>query len=579
MQNNKTFELANFSTFIEQPKSLKLFAMLQFLKIRNLALMDAVELEFDGGFNVVTGETGAGKSVLLGALAILAGNRVAKTVIRKGAESCEIEAVVALENPVPVDAVLEKLALPLCEDGQLILRRTIHVAKPGRISVNGALATLAQLSELGETWIDFHGPGEPQKLFHEKYQLEILDLFAGNVPALEKFSARFRDRKNLLAEIEAIRSQEKMSPDEIAFAQAQLDAMNRLDLADEAIEQLENDFAKIANAQELQSLLGGIDAALGDDGLANTFPQILRLAGEISAIVPAAENLASRANSLAIEAEDLRAEYAALLGETEADPETAAEISERMNSWLELRRKYGPDAANVRAKRDALALRIERQSDVAGTLARTQAQADVIEKELRLLAGTLHKSRLAAAKKLAAGTQNILVELGFKKADLAVRLTETKTLSETGTTDCAFLFSPNAGTDLLPLNKIASAGETARVMLALKAMLAEADATPVLVFDEVDANVGGEIAVHVARKLAEVARTHQVFCITHLAQVAALGKHHFCVTKTQDDTTTKIEIAQLDGDARSREDELARMLGDRRSPAALAHARELLASS
>lgn len=551
--------------------------MLQFLKIRNLALMDAVELEFDGGFNVVTGETGAGKSVLLGALAILAGNRVAKTVIRKGSDFCEIEAVIALRNPTPANAALESLALPLCEDGLLILRRTIHVTKPGRICINGALATLAQLAEIGETWIDFHGPGEPQKLFQEKHQLEILDLFAGNAPAIEAFSSRFRDWKNTLAEIEEIRSQEKMSPDEIAFAQTQLDTMNRIDLDDDAVEQLENDFAKIANAQELQSLLGGIDAAFGDDGLAATFPQVLRLAGEISAIVPAAENLASRANSLAIEAEDIRAEYAALLGETEADPETEAEVSERMNVWLELRRKYGPDAASVRAKRDALSLRIERQSDVAGTLERTQAEADLIEKELHSLAGVLHKSRLAAAKKLASGTQKILVELGFKKADIAVRLTETKVLSETGTTDCAFLFSPNAGQDLLPLNKIASAGEAARVMLALKTMLAEVDATPVLVFDEVDANVGGEIAVHVARKLADVARTHQVFCITHLAQVAALGKHHFCVTKTQDDTTTKIAISQLDGNACSREDELARMLGDRHSAAARAHARELLA--
>lgn len=156
--------------------------MLQFLKIRNLALMDAVELEFESGFNVVTGETGAGKSVLLGALAILAGNRVAKTAIRKGADTCEIEAVIALDDPARVNAALDALALPRCEDGQLILRRAIHVSKPGRISVNGSLATLAQLAALGETWIDFHGPGEPQKLFHEHHQLEILDLSPGTPP-------------------------------------------------------------------------------------------------------------------------------------------------------------------------------------------------------------------------------------------------------------------------------------------------------------------------------------------------------------------------------------------------------------
>ena len=551
--------------------------MLQFLKIRNLALMDAVELEFESGFNVVTGETGAGKSVLLGALAILAGNRVAKTAIRKGTDACEIEAVIALDDPARVNAALDALALPRCEDGQLILRRAIHVSKPGRISVNGSLATLAQLAALGETWIDFHGPGEPQKLFHEHHQLEILDLFAGNAAARADFVARFREWKKALAEIEEIRSQEKMSPDEIAFAQSQLDAMNRLELSDEAIARLEGDFAKISHAQELESLLGGIDSALGDDGLAAAFPQILRLSGEIFEIVPAAGTLAQRANSLAIEAEDLRAEYAALRGEIDVDPETAAEISERMNAWLELRRKYGPDAASVRAKRDALALRIERQSDVAGTLERAIAAAAEREKDLRSRAGTLHAARLAAAKKLAAGTRKILIDLGFKKADFEIRLTETPALSETGASVCSFLFSPNAGQDLLPLNKIASAGETARVMLALKAMLADVDATPVLVFDEADSNVGGEIAVHVAHKLAEVARAHQVFCITHLPQVAALGDHHFRVTKTQTDSATTVAIECLDGDARSREDELARMLGDRNSPAARAHARELLA--
>lgn len=552
--------------------------MIQFLKIRNLALMDAVELEFDGGFNVVTGETGAGKSVLLGALAILAGNRVSKTVIRKGAEQCEIEAVVALPDPARANAALEADALPLCEDGQLVLRRTIHASKPGRVTINGALATLAQLAEIGETWIDFHGPGEPQKLFRENHQLEILDLFAGDVPALEKFSSRFREWKAVLAEIEEIRSQEKMSSDEIAFAQSQLDAMNRLDLSDDAIARLESDFAKISHAQELESLLAGIDSALGDDGLAAAFPQILRLAGEISEIIPDSGTLARRANSLAIEAEDLRAEYAAMRGETDADPEAAAEISEKMNAWLELRRKYGPDAKSVRAKREALELRVARQSDVAGTLERARAAADALEGELRALAGTLHETRRAAAKKLAAGTQKILVALGFKKADLLIRLAETKTISETGTTACSFLFSPNAGQDPLPLNKIASAGETARVMLALKAMLADVDATPVLVFDEADANVGGEVAVHVAKKLAEISRAHQVFCITHLPQAAALGDHHFCVTKTQDGGETRVSIARLDGDPAAREAELARMLGDRSSPAALAHARELLRS-
>jgi len=551
--------------------------MLRYLKIKNLALMDSVELEFDGGFNVVTGETGAGKSVLLGALSILAGGRVAKTVIRKGAETCEIEAVIAPLDTKKLDATLEKLTLPQCEDGVLVLRRTLNAStKPGRITVNGSLATLAQLAEIGPFWIDFHGPGEPQKLFHEKYQLEILDLFAGNAGSLEKFSVRFYEWRKALAEIEEIRTQEKMSPDEIAFAQSQLDAMNRLDISDDAIARLELDFSKISHAQELDSALAGIDDALGDDGISAVFPRLLKLAAEIAEIVPAACALERRANSLAIEAEDLRAEFSALRDGAENDPATVAEISEKMNAWLELRRKYGPDAASVRAKRDALAQRIARQSDVAGTLERAVAAAEKLEKSLRVDAAELHKKRVAAAKKLASVAQKNLFNLGFRKADVEIRLTGTETISETGTTACSYLFSPNAGQDLLPLNKIASAGETARVMLALKAALAEVDATPVLVFDEVDANVGGEIAVSVARELSKIARTHQVFCITHLPQAAALGDHHFLVKKTQSDDATKIKISSLDDDFSAREDALARMLGDRNSASARTHARELL---
>lgn len=550
--------------------------MLRYLKVKNLALVDVAELEFDAGFNVVTGETGAGKSVLLGALAILAGNRVPKTVIRKGATSCEIEAVIAPADISQIDAALETLSLPPCDDGELILRRTIHATRPNRISVNGALATPTQLAALGASWIDFHGPGEPQKLFRENFQLEILDIFADALPARERCAELWQKRRAALAEIEEIRSQEKMSDDEIAFAQAQLDAMNRFDLSDEAIARLESDFSKISHAQELRALLADVCAELSDDGAAAAFPKILRAAQEIAALVPDAGTLAARAESLAVEAEDLRSEFAALLAETETDEHAAAEISEKMNAWLELRRKFGPAAENVRAKRDALAQRIARQSDIAGTLARAQAEADAIGNELRNVAGTLHATRVAAAKKLAAQAQKILFRLGFKKADLQIRLTPTAALSETGTTACSFLFSPNAGQNPLPLNKIASAGETARVMLALKAALADADSTPVLVFDEVDANVGGEVAVCVARELSKIAGTHQVFCITHLAQVAAFGDHHFCVKKTQRGDETHVSIVSLDAAPQERENELARMLGDSASPAAHAHARGLL---
>lgn len=553
--------------------------MISYLKISNLALMHEVELEFERGFNVITGETGAGKSVLLGALSILAGNRVPKTIVRAGTQQCDIEAII---NLVPatlsrVNAFLELNGLPTCEDNQLVLKRSVNVSKAGRIFINGGLATLAQLNALGNEWIDFHGPGEPQKLFHENYQLQLLDLFGGNAKMLATYRERYQIWRDALAEIETIRTQEKFSEDELAFAQTQLDAFNALDLSDEAIAELESQYAQLSHAQELEQLLSGIENALGDDGLAGTLSQGIRLANEISEILPAAGTLAERVNSLAIEIEDLRSEYARLQNNSQFDEETIAEINERMNTWLELRRKYGPAPEQVRAKRDALAERIERQSDIEGALERAIANAEKIENELRELAGTLHQTRAKAAKKLMGTAMENLKELGFKKAVLALDLNVAGTLTETGYTRCNFLFSANVGQEPLPLNQIASAGETARVMLALKAALAEVDATPVLVFDEVDANVGGEIAVHVARKLAAIAGTHQVFCITHLAQVAALGDHHFCVEKTQDKISTTIDIFSLgNGATAAREDELARMLGDRNSKAAHEHAKELL---
>ena len=357
--------------------------MISYLKISNLALMHEVELEFERGFNVITGETGAGKSVLLGALSILAGNRVPKTIVRAGTQQCDIEAII---NLVPatlsrVNAFLELNGLPTCEDNQLVLKRSVNVSKAGRIFINGGLATLAQLNALGNEWIDFHGPGEPQKLFHENYQLQLLDLFGGNAKMLATYRERYQIWRDALAEIETIRTQEKFSEDELAFAQTQLDAFNALDLSDEAIAELESQYAQLSHAQELEQLLSGIENALGDDGLAGTLSQGIRLANEISEILPAAGTLAERVNSLAIEIEDLRSEYARLQNNSQFDEETIAEINERMNAWLELRRKYGPAPEQVRAKRDALAERIERQSDIEGALERSIANAEKIENE------------------------------------------------------------------------------------------------------------------------------------------------------------------------------------------------------
>jgi DNA repair protein RecN (Recombination protein N) len=549
--------------------------MIRRLQIRDLALMDRTELELGSGFTVVTGETGAGKSVLLGALSLLAGNRAAKTIVRKGADECSVEAELETDGDKRFDEVLKSLDLPICDDGLLILKRSVHATKAGRISVNGGSATLTQLQQLGELWIDFHGPGEPQKLMRAETQLEMLDLHAGLASALTTYRAGWRLRNDLLREAAEAATAERLSEDEASFLRTQLDKLDSLDLSEEAITKLERDHARSSRAQELAALLGQLESGLSSDGLGEVMPKLLKAADDIARIDADAGSLRDRLNSLAAEAEDIRADFARLGRGLSADDESAAELDGKMNLWLEFRRKYGPGAEAVREKREALRRRLASQGDVEVRVAKLKAEAAKVEKDLRKQAEALRAARAKAADKLATAARKMLGSLGFKKADLRIEVAVAE-LGPYGADAVRFLFCPNAGQDLLPLDQIASSGEAARVMLALKTVLAAVDRTPVLVFDEVDANVGGEIGAQVGRELAALGKGHQVFCVTHLPQVAALGHAHLVVTKTQDDKSTTVEISPVHGKRKERESELARMLGDRASKVALSHARELL---
>ena len=537
--------------------------MIRRLQIRDLALMDRTELELGSGFTVVTGETGAGKSVLLGALSLLAGNRAAKTIVRKGAEECSVEAELETDGDKRFDEVLKSLDLPACDDGLLILKRSVHTTKAGRITINGGSATLTQLQQLGELWIDFHGPGEPQKLMRAETQLEMLDLHAGLASALATYRTGWRLRNDLLREAAEAATAERLSEDEAAFLRSQLEKLDSLDLSEEAITKLERDHARSSRAQELAALLGQLESGLGSDGLGEVMPKLLKAGDDIARIDADAEALRDRLNSLAAEAEDIRADFARLGRGLSSDEESAAELEGKMNLWLEFRRKYGPGAEAVREKREALRRRLASQGDVEARVSKLKADAAKVEKDLRKQAEALRAAR------------KMLGSLGFKKADLRIEVGIAE-LGPHGADAVRFLFCPNAGQDLLPLDQIASSGEAARVMLALKTVLAAVDRTPVLVFDEVDANVGGEIGAQVGRELAELGKGHQVFCVTHLPQVAALGHAHLVVTKTQDDKSTTVEISPVHGKRKDRESELARMLGDRTSKVALSHARELL---
>ena len=554
--------------------------MLQSLRIRNLALLDEVSLDFEAGFTAVTGETGAGKSILLGALSLLAGERADKTIIRQGAPSCEVEASLYFENAKKIDALLGELDLPPTEEGLLILKRSLPRDKAPKISVNGSLATLAALQRLGEHWVDFHGPSEPRRLLKESCQLELLDLFGRAGDTLAKYQEKFIKWRELVSERERLASETKLSPEQIDFLRNQLAKLDALDLTDEAIESLDRDFARMNRAQELTELSSALAAGLtGDEGVQSRVAALLREARTLEQIDAASAPLAQRLEAAAVELNDLGAEFAALGQQLQFDSEQAEALTARMNTWLEAKRKHGADVRAVASARDELRLRLEAQGDLEGTMAKLEKQISDAERTAKKDATALRSLREKTAKELAKVAAKGIAQLGFKKADFSVRVVPLAELGATGDCGCEFLFSPNVGEAPLPLNRVASSGELARVMLALKTVLADLDEVPLLVFDEVDANVGGEIGRVVGEKMAGIAQTHQVLCVTHLPQVAAQATCHLVVTKDQSKDRAVVSIQPIQASRKVRVVELARMLGDSKAKSALAHAEELLGAT
>ncbi|PAW68529.1 MAG: DNA repair protein RecN [Opitutia bacterium Tous-C1TDCM] len=551
--------------------------MLQTLRIRNLALLEEVTLDFEAGFTSVTGETGAGKSILLGALGLLAGERADKAVIRQGEAAAEVEASLHFSDATAIDAELEALGLPLCEEGVLILKRSLPREKAPKITVNGGLATLASLQRLGSKWIDFHGPSEPRRLLKEECQLELLDLF-GRAPELgAAYAASYRVWRERVADLNRLAQETKLAPDQIEYLQNQVAKLDALDLSAEAIEVLERDFQRLARSQELAELAGGLAGGLtGEDGLQGRLAELLRQARQLESIDSASRPLAARLASAAVELNELGAEFSALGQQVQFDPEQAEDLSARMNTWLEVKRRLGGDVAAVARARDDMRRRLAEQGDIEGALARAEKSAQDALRQARKDAQALRSAREKAARELAKLAAKSIVPLGFKKAEFSVRLSDLPELGPGGDCRVEFLFSPNVGEAPLPLSRIASSGELARVMLALKTVLADLDAVPVLVFDEVDANVGGEIGRIVGEKMAAIARRHQVLCVTHLPQVAAQARSHFVVTKDQSGDRAQVSIEAIHGARKARIAELARMLGDRNAKSALAHAAELL---
>ena len=396
--------------------------MLQSLRIRNLALLEEVALDFEPGFTAVTGETGAGKSILLGALSLLAGARAEKTVIRQGAAACEVEAALFFEDPRKIDALLASLDLPPCEDGLLILKRSLPRDKAPKITVNGGLATLAALQALGEQWIDFHGPGEPRRLLKEAAQLELLDLFARAGAPLAAYQEKYRGLARPAGGAREARERDAAGarPDPVS-REASWPKMDQLELTPEAIEALERDFQRLSKAQELielsQALAAGIN---GEEGVLGRVAQLVREARQLEALDPASKALADRlASVVGGTGRPRRRSLPASARIWCSNPGRPSCCKPRMNAWLDLKRRHGGDVSAVLAARDDIRRRLEVQGDLEGSLARLDGQIAEAEKAARKQAEALRLVREKAARELAKAGAKVIAQLGFKKTGVS----------------------------------------------------------------------------------------------------------------------------------------------------------------
>jgi DNA repair protein RecN (Recombination protein N) len=580
--------------------------MLTTLRIKNLALVSDLTLELAPGCNVITGETGAGKSIIIGALNLVLGERADRTLIRSGEESCSVEAVFDTKKlRAPLKIFLEENGLEPCEDHQLVLKRTFTSAGTNRQFVNGSATTLATLATLGEWLVDMHGPHDHQSLLHAAKQLLILDAFGGLDQEREAFGELVRRRTVLENEKSALIVDEKTYAQQLDLLRFQVQEISTARLQPDEDKTVEAEFNRASNAAKLLQLSqAALDALSENENALLTQSGVIgRVLAELQRVDAGAINLVELHAQAGETLRELQTELSRYADKVDVDPARLAEMEERLNLLHTLKRKYGATLAEVivfgaEAKQKLVALE-SRDAE----LARLHAALKKLDAEILSAGKKLSAARQKVIPLLAKAVGKQLADLGFKqsKFDVALRscdassqiVTATPSSRErrtgdeaspplsatrasqlrTGLDEIEFQFAPNLGEPARPLRAIASSGEMARVMLALKTVLAAEDEIPVLVFDEVDANVGGETANAVGEKMKQIAAKRQVFCITHLPQVAAPADAHYVVTKLVKNGRTISEITLLD--KKSRVTELARMLGGQ-SDAARKHAEALL---
>ena len=558
--------------------------MLTELNVQNYALIDKLQVPFKPGLNILTGETGAGKSILIGALGLLLGSRAEAEVIRSGAEEALVSGLIDVSPSTELAEWLRDNDLSL-DDGPLILRRILRPQKRGAIYVGSSPVTRAQLEELTGFLFDLHGQHEHQSLFSTEQQRKLLDRFGQLETELQAFAIDFQELSRRKKEWEEFQSARAARDDEIAKCQHTIQEIRKANPQPDEEETLKVEKARLDQHERLHGALSEVLAAVAEDRAAvlTALRRVMPSFETVAAIDPGWEEGLKRFETVFYELEDLGESLSSYRRGLLFDPNRLEEINDRLAILHGLDKRYGPGLEKVLEAASQAEARLALWDDADSSAEKLANLAAEQERLVIQKAVALSERRQTAAKALEVQVVEALADLGMPKARFQIAL--TRKLGESGKPLCSiwgldsvdFLWAANWGEPLKPLRETASGGELSRVMLALKSILSDADQIPILIFDEIDTGIGGEIGQSLGRYLKRLSRRKQVLCVTHLASIAAYADHHLKIEKQVSGERTVTQVQVISGEGRVQE--IARMLSGGGSSAGLEHARELIVSS
>ncbi len=552
--------------------------MLKQLHIKNFTLIDHLDITFEGGFSVITGETGAGKSIILGALGLLLGQRADSKAIKSGRDRCVIEGHFDLSR-YGMASFFEEKDLDY-DPTDTILRRELGSNGKSRAFVNDTPVALATLKELGSQLVDIHSQHQNLLLNKEDFQLSVVDIIAGDEGEMERYREAYGRYKELGIELEKAREALRQHRENEDFIRFQHHELEEARLAEGEQEELEQEFSILSHAEEIKSALFEADDIMtGDGGIIERLKTALHSVDSVTKVYPAIADAAQRMESSFIELKDIADEVAQHAERVDFDPSRLETVSERIDLIYRLEQKFHVEnVSQLIALREDFEQQLNQIDGGDEHLHELETRLKETENECTALAKALTATREKAARKVEEEMRQRLVPLGIPKVRFEVQLT-AKPLSADGADKVSFLFTANSSTPLQPVSQVASGGEIARVMLSLKAMISGAVKLPTIIFDEIDTGVSGKVAEMMAKIMREMGEhERQVISITHLPQIAAMGAHHYKVYKEEGDEGTASHMRQLT--ATERVGEIAQMLsGSDVSDAAIKNAQELLKNS